>query len=339
MKLNYIKYQIFPVFFLLLFGFSLLAPPVSLAFKTSEVNSDTNRSSMEVDGAQPFTLPTVTLDGEPIPEKIILAALKFGAVQNTIFHGENNFDAYVQQKWESTVNTLIPRFLLAREGQRTGIIIDDNRFNTFIGERIEQFGGKEALEGMFETVKLPFEDYVALSRQAFGARLYVEKLFENIIVSEEDALTYYQENKERYGKLGTRTVSFTRYIFRKDPVDIESIGDLRAAASDIGTNNTLTKVSDRLRKKYPVDVTNMYDIVITEKVTGPLWIGAQELAKGQCGYFPFTTRPGVKEHYLILVNQITPENIRPYEEIKSRIVNRLVKDRQKAILEQKVAEL
>ncbi len=320
---------------------TLIIPSVALLLGSQPAQSydaDQTLSGTRQVGDTKFVLPTVTLNGEPVSEVLVTASLKFRYMQSSIFHADQDFAAFAREKMDQTLDTLIPRLLLGREGLKLGIPFDEERFEAFFSQRIEDFGGRKSLERMFTSVGLSMDEYRNLARHSFEARLYVENLYENVDVSEEETRDYYLANREKYGRLEVRTVSLTRFIYNEDPAPSAAVGELKSSVGEIRSIEGLQQFTRDHRKKFSVKTNTMEKIVFTEKKGGLVWPGVSTLLEERSGYY-FTVYQNRKEHYLLLVEKIQPEDIKPYEDVRTRVFEKIRVDRRNELLREKVRQL
>ena len=312
-------------------------PSPAKAFGPSTNSKEARFQSGDSAGAvEAFSPPMVTVDDKEIPTELILSALKFRWAQSRLFHSPKPFANFARDNLDKVIKTLTVRALLEREGRRSGIKPDEKKFNSYFEKKLKNMGGRQAMEKFFEPSGLSMNDYRKLAQNAYAAKLYTEKLYSGIKITGTDTRKFYDDNPGQFGTLERRVISFVRFRFLDDPPDREALDDLKAAPEKIKTFTQMSLFADSHRARYKTRSDILRDISITSAKGGLFWPTASKLKEGTCGYFETGAR---KEHYLVFVEKVYPGKIKPYREVRNNIEKRLLKQKQTALLKEKVAEL
>lgn len=139
-----------------------------------------------------------------------------------------------KQNGSAVLEDLIVRNLIQAEAAKNNIVVDEAEIDSRIAELTQSFGGDEAiLEQQLAQANLTMEDL----RSNYRLELILQKLIPQTEVSDEEAIKYFEENKEIFG----------------DDADYETLKDsIKTQMQQESYSQTLQKYVSDLREKSAV---------------------------------------------------------------------------------------
>ncbi len=287
----------------------------------SQTSGETIKSTV----LENFTPPDIFIDNAQISKEIIMSNIKFSCVQSRIFHTGGSCDDFASKSIKGIVNVIVGRELLAREARRTALTVDENDFDNYFSNRINALGGSEALGNIFAEFNIDFDQYRAISKHAFIAREYSEKvLLKDSPLTEKVIRSYYDKNISDYTKVEERIVDFVMFYLPAGP-DSDVVSFIKDAPSEIHSRDDLTSfiVKLKLRHLRKTRKQTAFDIVYRPDRGGKFWDVVKGIERaGQAVYYENETRDR-KEHFIFLLSEVIPEEITPYENERDKIRKKL----------------
>ena len=107
-----------------------------------------------------YTAPSVLIGGLPLPEGLILSAIKMKFLGSSMFHPvTKEINYYAVEHQEEVINDLVERELFVREGRKNGIRLDEDEFASFFQKRLDLYGGFEKFKAYLASVYFSMEEY------------------------------------------------------------------------------------------------------------------------------------------------------------------------------------
>jgi len=323
------------VIIMITIGVTNPSPVFAIGKNTASQNSGETIKSTVLEN---FTPPDIFIDNTQISEEIIISNIKFSCFQSRIFHTGGSCDDFASRNIEGIVNVIVGRELLAREARRSDLTVDEKDFDNYFNKRINALGGSETLGNIFAEYNIDLGQYRAISRHAFIAREYSEKvLLKDSPLTEKVIRSYYDNNISDYTKVEERIVDFAMFYLPAGP-DSDVVSFIKDAPSGIHSRDDLTSFIRKLKLRHPRKTRKKtsFDILYNPNRGGKFWDVVKGIERaGQAVYYENETRER-KEHFIFLLSKVIPEEITPYETERDKIRKKLNTEWPSKLISEKV---
>lgn len=238
---------------------------------------------------------------------------------------------------DMALNDTITQELLSQEAKKKGYEVSDKEIEETLNKELEANGfSKEELEANLAEGGLKYEDLIKFYTQNLLVLRYInDTILSKVILAEDDAKNYYDDNKEQFKQLEQVTVKHI-LIGYDNQSDNETYKKAKAVekAIDKDRDNFCDLVKEYTEDVGSKDTCGEYtfsrqDPLVPEFIEAGFGMKEDEvrIVKTQFGY-----------HVMLKIKDI-PEQILPFKEVKESIVNLLEREQVMAEYEELIKKI
>lgn len=277
----------------------------------------------------------VTVNGVSITRKQVGSEVS-KLMPKTYFH--RNVDAERQKELrKKALNNLIEKELKIQEADRLGLKVDQKEIDTELDKVIERFPNRKAFEEGLSKDGFTVEDVVKeIRRKRLAEMVYRTEVLEKVHVSETDALSYYEKNKDKF-------VQPVQYHLKNILLRVPPLAD---QAEKNRIEERARTIAEKIKQGMPFEeAVEVYSEGADKEKGGDMGFLHKGRLAPDVEKEILTLKPGetagpfltFRGYYLFRLEGMRPERLSPFEEVREALIRDLrektIDERTKAWLE------